>query len=197
MPRRVDHDERRRQIAEAVLRIAAGHGLEAVSMREVAAEAGVSIGRVQHYFASKNQMLVFAAGHLREHLEQRIRRSIAAAGHARTPLRSLRAILVALLPLDQDGRKDALAGVAVLIRALGEPELAERYRSGRSAIVAAVVDLLRSASDAGELRGGLDPELEANILLALVGGLASDLLLGHHTPERATAIVDHQLERLT
>ncbi|WP_329238349.1 TetR family transcriptional regulator C-terminal domain-containing protein [Actinoallomurus sp. NBC_01490] len=197
MPRRVDHDERRRQIAEAVLRIAAGRGLEAVSMREVAAEACVSIGRVQHYFASKDQMLVFAAGRLREHLEQRIRRSLAAAGPPHAPLRSLRAVLVALLPLDRDGREDARAGAAVLIRALGEAELAERYRSGRSDVVATMAEWLRSAADAGELRGDLDPGLEASVLLALVGGLASDLLLGHHTPEQAIAIIDHQLKRLS
>jgi AcrR family transcriptional regulator len=43
VPKRVDHDERRRQLTDALLRIAGTRGLRAVTMREVAAEAGVSL----------------------------------------------------------------------------------------------------------------------------------------------------------
>jgi AcrR family transcriptional regulator len=43
VPKRVDHEERRRQIADALLRAAAARGLHATGMREVAAEAGVSL----------------------------------------------------------------------------------------------------------------------------------------------------------
>ena len=42
MPKRVDHEKRRRQTAGALLRTAATCGLHATGMREVAAEAGVS-----------------------------------------------------------------------------------------------------------------------------------------------------------
>src|SRR5690349_11779245 len=41
VPKRVDHGERRRQIANALLRTAATRGLHNTGMREVAAEAGV------------------------------------------------------------------------------------------------------------------------------------------------------------
>ncbi|MFB8061103.1 TetR family transcriptional regulator, partial [Kitasatospora purpeofusca] len=50
MTARVDHEERRRQIAEALLRIADTQGLQSASMRAVAAEAGVSLRLVQYYF---------------------------------------------------------------------------------------------------------------------------------------------------
>jgi AcrR family transcriptional regulator len=53
VPRRVDHAQRRRQIGEALLRIAHTRGLQAASMREVAAEAGVSLRLVQYYFHTK------------------------------------------------------------------------------------------------------------------------------------------------
>jgi AcrR family transcriptional regulator len=49
VPRRVDHEQRRRQITDALLRIAGTRGLQAVTMREVAAEAGVSLRLVQYY----------------------------------------------------------------------------------------------------------------------------------------------------
>ena len=60
MPKQVDHQARRQEIADAVLRLAASQGLDAVTLRHVAAEAGVSMGRVQHYFATKDEMLLFA-----------------------------------------------------------------------------------------------------------------------------------------
>jgi TetR/AcrR family transcriptional regulator, transcriptional repressor of bet genes len=60
MPKRVDPLAQRRSIAEAVFRLAVARGADAVSMRDVAAEAGVSLGMVQHYFRSKDEMLLFA-----------------------------------------------------------------------------------------------------------------------------------------
>ena len=58
MPRVVDHEERRRQIATAVSDIAATRGLSDVSFREVAARAGVSVSLVQHYFGDKANLLM-------------------------------------------------------------------------------------------------------------------------------------------
>ena len=60
MPKKVDHQQRREQIAAALMRVVANDGLEAVSLRHVAAEAGVTAGMVQHYFPSKEAMMDFA-----------------------------------------------------------------------------------------------------------------------------------------
>jgi len=46
--------------SEVVARLVADEGLEAVSVRTVAAEARVSIGTVQHYFPTKDAMLLHA-----------------------------------------------------------------------------------------------------------------------------------------
>ena len=64
MPKRVDHEERRQQIADALLRTAATRGLHATGMREVAAEAGVSLRLVQYYFGTKEELLLAAMQHL-------------------------------------------------------------------------------------------------------------------------------------
>src|SRR6204780_3476271 len=60
VPKRVDHEERRRQIADALLRTAVKRGLHATGMREVAAEAGVSLRLVQYYFGTKEELLLAA-----------------------------------------------------------------------------------------------------------------------------------------
>ena len=60
MPKYVDKEARRRHIAAALQRIAAKEGLEGVSIRTVAAEAGLSVGAVQRDFATKDELLHFA-----------------------------------------------------------------------------------------------------------------------------------------
>ena len=78
MPKRVDPLAQRRSVAQAVFRLAGARGADAISMRDVAAEAGVSLGMVQHYFRSKDEVLLFALGHMRD-------RVAAAAGPSRGP----------------------------------------------------------------------------------------------------------------
>ena len=48
MPKIVDHDARRAAIAEALWRVAERDGVEGVTMRAVAREAGWSTGVVTH-----------------------------------------------------------------------------------------------------------------------------------------------------
>ncbi|GAA4981558.1 TetR family transcriptional regulator C-terminal domain-containing protein [Pseudonocardia tropica] len=194
MPRVVDHGQRRGEIAAALWRVAAAEGLEAVSLARVAQEAGVSKGRVQHYFASRDELLDFAAQQLQLRVDGRVRARMAAAAPS-SPLGEVRALLTALLPLDDDARTDARVGSAFLIRALGDERLRETYRSGDRLIHGAVAERLAAARDAGEL-AGLDPGREATVLLALAGGLAESVLLGDTDGVAAVAVLDHQLGRL-
>jgi AcrR family transcriptional regulator len=58
---RLDHDERRRQIIAAARALfSAGH-YSTVSMREIAAAAGVARGLLHHYFASKHDLYLEVA----------------------------------------------------------------------------------------------------------------------------------------
>ncbi|MBP2364616.1 TetR/AcrR family transcriptional regulator [Pseudonocardia parietis] len=194
MPRVVDHGQRRGEIAEALWRVAAAEGLEAVSLARVAQEAGVSKGRVQHYFTCRDELLFFAAQQLQLRIDERIRAHLASA-RPRTPLAEVRGLLRALLPLDDDGRTDARVGSAFLIRALADQEMRATYREGNRLIRQAVAERLVAAREAGELVD-LDAEREATVLIALVGGLAEAVLLGDHDEGSAAAVLDHQLARL-
>jgi AcrR family transcriptional regulator len=60
MPKVVDHEERRAELCAAVWRLASREGLEAVTVRGVAEEAGWSTGAVVHYFADKEDLLLSA-----------------------------------------------------------------------------------------------------------------------------------------
>ena len=59
----LDHDERRRRIAEVVVDVIASEGLDAATVRRIAAAVGYSTTVVTHYFADKNDLL-FSAYHI-------------------------------------------------------------------------------------------------------------------------------------
>src|SRR3712207_1527593 len=114
MPKKVDHEERRRLIAAALIRVAAQQGLEAVSLRHVATAAGVSVGMVQHYFRTKDEMMSFALAAVRDRNQQRITAAIAELGE-RPPARLLlRTMIAAVLPLDEESRDDGRVALAFL-----------------------------------------------------------------------------------
>ncbi|MEL7186090.1 MAG: TetR family transcriptional regulator [Pseudomonadota bacterium] len=58
MPKIVDHDLQREAFAKAAMRLIGRAGLEGVTMRAVAAEAGLSYGSLFHYFGSKDELLL-------------------------------------------------------------------------------------------------------------------------------------------
>ena len=60
MPKLIDHDGRRHEIAHAVWRIVLRDGVSAVSIRDVAAEAGLAVGSVRHVFGTKAELLEYS-----------------------------------------------------------------------------------------------------------------------------------------
>jgi AcrR family transcriptional regulator len=185
MPKQVDHDERRRQIGDAVCRLIALKGLDAVSLRHVAAEAGVSMGRVQHYFATKDEMLMFAFELISERVATRL-----GAVHSDDPATYLRAILLELLPLSPAARAEAPVLAAFLAQAVVEPRLGLPLREGNGEMIAWLAGMIASA------RPGGDPRRDAMALLAFVDGLMLQVLIGQVSPEAAEDLVDHQIARV-
>src|ERR671923_2364307 len=66
---------RRQRVIDAAMKLAAEGGYDAVQMRDVAHEAGVALGTIYRYFASKDHLLaacqVEFARELQEQLQQR------------------------------------------------------------------------------------------------------------------------------
>lgn len=185
MPKQVDHDERRRQIGDAVCRLIAARGLDAVSLRHVAAEAGVSMGRVQHYFATKDELVVFAFELVSERVAARL-----GAVLSDDPAQCLRAVLLELLPLSAAARAEAPVLAAFLARAVVDPSLAEPLRQGNGEMVAWLAGMITA------VRPGGDPQRDAMSLLAFVDGLMLQVLTGQTSPETAEELVDRQIERV-
>src|SRR5690625_8038553 len=59
MSKFVNHNKKRKLIAEAAWKIIENEGIEKVSIRRDAAKAGMSPGALRHYFSTKDEMMLF------------------------------------------------------------------------------------------------------------------------------------------
>ncbi|MEV6823046.1 TetR/AcrR family transcriptional regulator [Nocardiopsis dassonvillei] len=177
-----EHEQRRRQIADAVLAVAAEHGMAAVSQASVAARAGVSPGRVQHYFPAKHRMIEAAFDRGNALSSARV---AAKAGPGDDPRRLLTTVLTELIPYDDATRAHMRVRQAFTALALSDEAIARRMRREYARFHGQVADLLRRSQDGGAMPRALDPAERAVALVALAEGLAYYVLVDVHPAEAA------------
>ena len=195
MPKQVDHDKRREAIAEALWRVVDQQGWGRSSMREVAREAEVSLGQLQHYFSSRQEMLTFALELAAERTSDRVDRAMVALSQPPHPREALQIALTEMLPLHTDSRATSRLQAAFVLEALHDPHLRNQARTGLQAGRARVEQIIRSAIADGWVPGDRDVAVETDLLLALTG-LAPLLDLGVITPDAARTAIRVHLERL-
>lgn len=170
VPKYVDKEARRRRIAAALQRVAAREGLEGVSIRTVAAEAELSVGAVQRDFATKDELLHFALRETVAAMAERFSR-VRIGPRGLTFAEGLRAVLLDLLPADEERLANTRVWAAFYARATIAPEfadvLAELDVLARTALTAAV----SHAEQEGELASGLTVEDAVELILVLIDGV--------------------------
>jgi TetR/AcrR family transcriptional regulator, transcriptional repressor of bet genes len=195
MPKVVDREERRGELRDAVWRLASRDGLEAVTVRAVADEAGCSTGALVHYFADKEDLLLFAF----RTVADRVMRRVAAAEEGTTdPVELARAMLVEGLPLDRERQAEVRLWFAFLGLALTRPALARDQRLTYRAWRKRVAERLAAGKEQGILRADVDPETQAAALVGLVDGLAVQATFEPRAlgTERQLELVDACLDQL-
>ncbi|MGM1059348.1 TetR/AcrR family transcriptional regulator [Saccharothrix sp. Mg75] len=126
MPKLVDHDQRRAELARVVWAVIGRHGIEGATVRRVAEEAGVSVGGLRHYFDNQQGLLLFAAREVASSAGARL------AEHLRADapdVERARLLLEELLPLDADRRVEVDVWLACLTRARVDDSLDELRRA--------------------------------------------------------------------
>jgi TetR/AcrR family transcriptional regulator, transcriptional repressor of bet genes len=94
MPRIIDHDARRDEIAHAACRAAARHGFDRLTLTRIASEAGCTTGMLAHYFESKHDIILAALRLISERIKARLSERLADEGA------DLLEIFAEALPLD-------------------------------------------------------------------------------------------------
>ncbi|MEV6230980.1 TetR family transcriptional regulator C-terminal domain-containing protein [Saccharopolyspora shandongensis] len=197
MPKTVDHDQRRTQIAEGLVRVAAREGLHAVTMRSVAAEAGVSLRLVQYYFQTKAQLMHDVLRHLERQSQERWAARLERMPSPPSGRAFVEAFLAEALPTDEASRAFHLVGASYAVLAMTDPELADQpFVAGLNHLEAQLADALRKAQTDGELSGDRDASVEAARLIALNHGLGTAVLVGQRTGEDAEAVLRCHVDEL-
>jgi AcrR family transcriptional regulator len=183
---------RRQELLDAVFRIVAARGLDEVSFRDVAAEAGVSIGTVQHYFPTKDQLLLSAMGHM---VAQWVAHFDAMP--AATVQEEMRREAHGMLPVDDRSVAGSRLWFAFTARSLVSPALGEAHAAFLREIHQHYAERLAAAVDRGELTAK-ETSLEAVLLLGLIDGLTMHALLrpGDLTPDLLRRALDRYLDRM-
>ncbi len=194
MPKIVDHDERRQELAEAAWSIIRREGLEAVSVRKIASEAGVSLGALRHYFNNQPELLSFSMNLVAERVRERVFKK----NYKGESLEEILAMIAELMPVDDERRAEGEVWLAFIgraaydsaIQALRDQVHKEMYGFFRQAII-----LLFKCC---KLEISLDFELEVKRLHALVDGLVVHNLAHPDmmTVDEMLSIVKHHLNQI-
>jgi AcrR family transcriptional regulator len=154
-------------VLDAVLDVIAERGLEAATMRTVAAAAGISLAQVQYYFHSKDELVASAFRHVTERFDEKL----ATVDLSGPPRKVLREALELWLPLDDDRARDARVWLAFNAASVTSPALAGIAAATDAELRVAFARLLDAAIADGHLAEVTDTETEAGLLLAVLDGL--------------------------
>jgi TetR/AcrR family transcriptional regulator, transcriptional repressor of bet genes len=160
-----DHDERRRAIAHVTMGLIAREGLEAATVRRIAAEVGYSTTIVTHYFTDKQELLLWAYRTIDEWARERFERAM-----AQQPV-DLVGYLMSMCAVDEVDKVNWRPLLGIWDRALRDPAFATELHGWIDTTVARLAAIVRSRDP-----DCADPNSVAKRLLAMVQGVSLQLL---------------------
>jgi AcrR family transcriptional regulator len=187
MPKVVDHAERRRQIVASVWSLIGRRGLDAVTMRDLAAEAGYANGALAPYFRNKDEILQAAFQYAFDSTNDRAREAIGTAGG----LTALRRLCREIMPLDENRMVEARVVVAFWDRALYDEHMATVFRSAIAQWREQMKVYLLQARASGEITTNTPDEVVVDTLLTALVGFQTRALLAPGLPaQRQEEVLD-------
>jgi AcrR family transcriptional regulator len=194
VPKIVDHDERRLDLAKAAVKVIDREGIEGATLREIAREAGYSTGILGHYFGTRNDVLVAALGFCMNNATSRM----AALGDTHRGLKALHEMAAELLPLDRTRTRENRVWLLYGAEALTARRLRKEYLRHDERLRQLMRGALDQAIEDGELDTAIDAELEANRLLALSDGISLQAVFDREywTDSRQVDAMDVHLDDL-
>jgi AcrR family transcriptional regulator len=196
MPRQVDHEGRRRRIAQAVFGLISERGIEGASIRDAAQWAGVSVGAVQRCFSTKEEMIVFVLEYMNQRVTERVQAKISDAADPESVLTMLEQTLIGIVPVDEEGLAETRVWLAFTAQAAIDPKLAAVQRDQYAGLAELFTLLIRVAQEHGRVRPDIDAEQEAESLITFTDGLNVQILIGRHTPDAALAALEQRFSAL-
>ena len=190
-----DHDAVRQAIVDAAGTAVEQGGVESLTFRRVAATAGVSPGRVQHYFTDHARLVQACFDAVQDRARSRVEATLAAVGPS--PAEVVTAILRTMIPRSPEDFRDLRVVTMFEALALTEPALGRALLEGHAELRRLLIDhvalVLRGPGSELEAAGTTSPETLSDGLLATAGGLANEVLHGHLGADEANRALDAAL----
>lgn len=184
----------------AVCELISQNGLDAVTVARTAARASISVGLVQHYFPTKDEMLLHAFTHVSTHIRTRIDEHIRTGSKHRQPIaRTLADAMAEFIPLDETRRTEFRVTKAFAGRALDAPALTEIEVETARTLRNDIARAIHNSKECGEVAADLDPSPTAVRLAAMIEGLAMQAyrnptgVNGVAAADLTTSIIDIEL----
>ncbi len=180
--------DRREQILRAAMVCFAKCGFHQTSMHDVSEEAGISVGLIYRYFASKEAVISALAEEHKQELQELLER----ARSAPTLLDSLEILLTAHCCEDQPQMHCAFV-VDLFAEAGRNPIIANLVRDVLETGMAGITEVIARAPEMRDAPHGLEPrEITELILAAARGSMMRDVL--EHTQIPAAERRERQLK---
>lgn len=168
MPKIVDHDQRRAELVDALWRVVTRDGVAAITIRSVAAEAGVPPGLVSYYFPDRAALL---AGAMRRHVaeaERKVARILAG------PIDLERAVDLVMIgiPHTRQGRQQSGVWLLLIAERDSKESAAQLLKELDRRVLDEVESALLLFRQVGILHPERDLDIEAMRLHSLLDGLS-------------------------
>lgn len=173
MPKLVDHEKQRKKVAEAAWRVIQREGMEQATVRKIAEEAGVSAGSLRHYFSTQSELLAFSMELVSDRVQERTSKST----YGGPPLEAMKAVLLEVLPVDEERKLEMEVWFAFMARSLSDPALHELGTRFFHEMREGMLQITQGLKELELARPGLDAELEADRLMVFIDGLALHMIL--------------------
>ena len=194
MPKIVNHEQKRKSIADAAWNIIRKEGFEKASIRKVAIEAGMSAGALRHYFSTKDEMLLFIMDY---YLEEGKKRS-QSKDWSDNPVQAVEEVLLELVPIDEEKKIETSVWWIFALRSLTSDTLKEKkdeMTNGTYELANSIIEIFILQ---GILHDSINVEIEKSRLSALIEGLSIHALLRPdvYSLEKVREVIHYHLETL-
>ncbi len=186
MPKIVDHELQKEKFINAATQLIARQGLEGVTMRAVATEAGLSYGSLFHYFDSKDDLLMHAVRYSTSAQSKRVNEY----SSQYSGLTALEHLLCDDAIMNDSSRDAWMVWMTFLYKAAIHQPFAEMNAELIEGWLGRIAGLLHEAQAAGEISETLDVEREAMATWAFSAGIGQ---IGLLQPDSLPPMMQRQL----
>ena len=195
MPKVVNHDERRVEIAHATWAAVQSVGVENLTLRDITLEAGFTTGVLTHYFRDKDSVLRFAFTIAYGKTFERI---LTANKSVDSDLLCIRNAMVELLPDPKKPESVAFVSMCFGIRNSTDPLLAEEYNANKNEYRDLLNTYIKNAIANEEIPPFRKTGEILDLIVSVVDGVCIQSLLNPdvHTKKRCIRTIESLIERL-